>query len=500
MSASILNPDGTVANTGTLTGGATAHAVLSDGNDATYVALTNGQLAWCSLGAPSPSIPGTARILRLDLYVRAFGFGWGTDPPIVEAGIYGTGYSVVKTSVPVTSLRTWVATYVDGAFDPGDASFSIKNIGQSSLVVCGASMVATWVAKPVVDVTDVSPDPLTENNRPTLGWANTLDAAGGGQFQAELKVFTDAVYGGGGFDPDTSTPYLEADIAGAGVSHRFAEILENDTYRAYVRVAQWPNFQGELFRSDWAYDQFTVNVPLPAVPNLSVSAEPAASPVGRVKLTLTANSGDATTNAFQVQKLIDGAWEDLRTVDGDGVVGTVPATIYDYESEVGETLTYRARAIHHYSESDAYSDWTADQTTTLSPTSWALVHPTIPSESINVELRSFAGHSREARKSIKQPLGRPDAVVISDVRGPESGEIVIRLSDDAVRDAVMAAVGLDVPLYLRPAVGHHERSRWVTFGNEQITRVVDQSWIDERDGSYEWTEVAAPIGNLTAWT
>lgn len=500
MTLSLMACDGTIANTGTLQGGATAHEILADVSPSNYVALASGALVWCTLGTPGPSIPGDATVIKTEIYLTGYPFAF--DPPIARTTLAGEGGAIDQRSITPPQGQ-WVGAYLIGEYDPDDASFAVENIAPSTaggIVLYAAEGVVTWVAKPETAV--IAPTgTLTEDNRPTVTWQNTLDTDGGAQFAAEVKIFNDAQYGAGGFDPETSTPFASGSIIGQATSWTPEEGLPNDTYRAYVKVSQYPYLQITGVESDWEYGGFVVDVPLPAVPDLAATADPDASPVGRIELTIDGNSGDATTDELQVQRLEDGEWVDIRTLNGDGLIdGSFPATIYDYDAPVDELVSYRARAIHNYSSSDAYSGWTATETATLSPISWALIHPTDPTLSQKVTLRSFTGYGREPRQSIKQPLGRSDAVVISDTRGPESGSIVFRLEDDAARDDVVGLIELEVSLLLRPATGDHERSRWVAIGGEQIARAIDKSWIDERDGTFEWTEVSRPGGNLAAWT
>lgn len=494
MSASLASPDATVANTGTVTGaGGDADLALRDGDDATFVTLMPGELILCTFGAPSPSLAAGSMVVRNDLIVRTF----ATAGAVLKANIANADAGEERSSVPPNVLRTWVPVSLVGDYDPGSASFALTNTGSWVIAVYGVSLATYWATKPVTNVTAPT-GTLTEDNRPTITWANTLDAVGGAQFSADVKVFTDAQYGAGGFDPDDSDAYLSTQIIGQETSHQFQEALEDDTYRVYVQVRQFPNFLAE-HESDWNYEQIVVNVPQPGLPTITATAEPTATPAARVKLELADSAGETATEHFQVQRKVGDLWENIRTVAGGGLVDGDGATIYDYFVPVDETLTYRARAVADLTNGTSYSDWTADETATLSPTSWSLIHPTRPSLSENVTLRSLSGHDRGARQTVKQPVGRSDAVVISDTRLAESGQIVFRLADDATRDAIMGLAGLEVPLLLRPASGHHERSRWIVLGDESITRVVDKSWLDERDGSYSWTEVAEVTDDLAAW-
>lgn len=506
MGASFANPDATLANTGAVTGGADADDVLRDGSDSTFVALEPDEYLWVSFSnTESPAIPAGATIIKIETYVMAWpGFwGYGDVPIICETTLAGTGYSNIQSIVPV-SYRTWSAAQVAGtANDPDTATAVVKHTGSGgALVVTGMVNLITWVAKPVVDVT-LPTGTLTEDNMPTVEWANTLDATGGGQFIAEIKIFNDAQYLAGGFDPSTSTPVASGSFIGGTTEWDCDVLLPNDTYRAYVRVMQYPSFQYEIW-SDWNYEGFVVNVPVPAVPTMTLTAQPAATPVGRVKIDLDDNAGAATTDQIQVQRLNNDTdeWEDIRTLLGGGIVDPAswPTTIYDYEGTPGVVESYRARAVHNYSTADAFSDWSSTGTVTLSDADWSLIHPTDPRLSVRVDLFSFEGYTREARQTVKQPLGRTDAVVLTDTRMDETGNLSFKLTDDADLAAVTAMANYAIPVLLRPAAGHHEPNRWVILGNETITRRIDGGHFAWRDGVYDWNKVSRPEGDLVVWT
>lgn len=39
----------------------------------------------------------------------------------------------------------------------------------------------------------------------------------------------------------------------------------------------------------------------------------------------------------------------------------------------------------------------------------------------------------------------------------------------------------------------------MALGNEEITRIIDKSWTDERDASYEWRVVGRPSDPVESW-
>ena len=107
----------------------------------------------------------------------------------------------------------------------------------------------TYVEKPVVS--GVAPDgTISDTNQPVILWGTTLDADGGPQHAARIKIFTAAQYGAGGFDPALSAPTIDSgDIFGTADSWTVSQILPDGTYRAYVSiepVGQRPGARFEL--------------------------------------------------------------------------------------------------------------------------------------------------------------------------------------------------------------------------------------------------------------
>lgn len=181
---------------------------------------------------------------------------------------------------------------------------------------------------------------------------------------------------------------------------------------------------------------------------------------------------------------------------GYRVAGSAPPTIVDYEAPSAEVVQYRVRAVHEFTDTgtESFSDWALAEDT-LDSGYW-LTHPFAPSQTREVTLRSFAGHDRPARNTVIQPLGRRDAVVITETRQAENGTVVFRGADDNMRDTLMALADARLPLLLKFPDDAHEPDRWVVLGDESVQRIVDHSWADERDVSYGWTKVARPDGAL----
>lgn len=483
MSSAILVPDSTVTNTGALTGGASAHAVLLDLNDATYVTLDPTEVV--EVGFTNPSLPAGAVVTRVDVLLRVAA-AVGDAPGLLITLLTVDGEDDQRTAyINSAVFRQWTAASVSGSNDPDTTTVRLQ-AALDAIVVSLSWATVYYVEQPVVDVTAPT-GTLTNDNQPTVTWTNTLDADGGAQFAATVRVFDEATYTDGGFDPDTSDAIAETSFFGAATSWQMPAILENGDYRAYVQVAQLVN------TSDWEYEAFTVDVPLPAQPTFLLDGEP---DHGRTKIELAANSGEATTDGAQVQVRIDGEWRDVRTPDGDGRVAfTTTGTLYDFEAP-NRLTRYRARSYAEDTGSFAYSSWVEAEVARGS-TKWFFKHPTQWIYNVGCDLRSFPGHSRESNQTIHRPLGSSTAIAIGDgTRGPETGTVVIRSPDDVALGLVQRLASLGATVLMQPPSDHHERDRWVVLGTETAERLIDKAWSDERDIAYEWTEVTRPDGNL----
>ena len=503
MTVVYLNPDTTTTNTGTVTGGGgDADAVMRDSSDSTYITLNPGEVVDFTvddLSLPAGAIPVAAQ----GAYRLKTVFAYGRTRRATLLATIGSGSNLwnqtvdVNWSTPTGIVAAGVAFPTDSQIDV--AWMKAANSGSSGdLIVYECSIRVVYLIKPVVTVTSPTAT-LTEDNSPTVTWTTVWDTdftPANGVYR--VKVFSAAEYGAGGFDPETSTATLDSGVQTLGTStaqtHNFSTPLANGTYRAYVKVSAFTDAP-DVQWSAWDYEGFVVDVPAPGVPSVVVTPD---DENGRIKLDIDSTTGDASTDAFVIEAERAEGWVPIRTVEGDGRISDDPAEVWDYEAENGVATTYRVRAVHSYTDADAYSDWET-QAGYLSG-DWWLKHPTIPYYNVQVTLRSFVGYSRAGRQSIQQPLGRTDAVVISDARGAETGEITFRCRDDETMLKIRRLASETVPLWLQAKAGDHERSRWIILGDEQITRLIDHSWSAERDATYTWTEVVRPAGNLVSWT
>lgn len=302
MTVSILRPTSTVRNgTSTIGGGAASrHAAVSDDSDTTYVDITG---AWPStttdFGFTLPSVPSGAAFIGVVPSVRALCAGSPGWPVVSMGGLVACGDTYAGSAINVgPDAQVFVLNGAFGDADPLQLSIWRNGSGSAIVRLIEVFMNVVYVVRPVVDVTAPT-GTLTETNRPTVEFQVTYDpnstGADGGDRQ--IKVFTDAVYGGGGFNPDTSMPYWSATKASnpeLDSGSIQTGTLGNDTYRAYVQakdeVSGW---------SDWDYVEFTVNVTPPGAAVVNITDDP---DNGRVSLAIVTDNVPVTTDGVLVER------------------------------------------------------------------------------------------------------------------------------------------------------------------------------------------------------
>lgn len=491
MTVVVLRPNGTTSNTATLVGAATAHAALSDDSDASYLDFVGGNLAELTVGdvtlpagAVMKSVQARARLSGSDQVDLIYVSGGSV---IAGAGSqFGPGAASTVTVGPPNATAS-VALI--------NAATHVANLtGGGSARLFEAMLDVTYAAKPVV-VVDAPTGTVTTTNQPLVSWTNTLDAAGGAQTRATVKIFTAAQYGAGGFDPATSTATASETVTGAATSQTLAAVLPNDTYRAYVQVAQTVN--GAEHASDYAFSGFVINVTPPANP--TVVATPVAA-AGRNEILITSGGGATSTDRVELQRSTDGGttWAAVR--NSETTAGTIayaaPVTIYDYEAPNGSTTDYRARALHNYSGLYAASAWV--QTTALwTSTSGWLKDPLAPAVNAPVALVAYGQVQRSTRAGVFQPLGAELALVVSDTRASMTGEAQARTTTTAQRDVLQAAAERQAILLLQAPAGSGEPDRYVRIGDISTARQVENVNRAMRTLTLPWVEVAAPVGVQT---
>ncbi len=499
MSVVVVRPDATSVAGATLVGGATTHAVLADDSDASYAQSVSGAI---NVGFANPTIPAGAIIksaaARIRQSVASTGPTWGVvsgELSIVQILVGTTTILTLSTgSAAAPSAATLNATTMSVSWG--------NNPGAVAARLYEVYLDVTYVAKPVIVVNNPT-GTITTTNMPLVSWTNTLDADGGPQLGYRVKIFSAAQYGAGGFDPATSTPTLQAGggtdplthVIGATPSWQPTTPLADGTYRAYVHVFQnvVPG-TASVPVSDWTYSQFTIDVDLPAVPTITVTAQPAS---GRNQIVLSSNAGTATTDALDLERSLDAGvtWVPVRHAAGllSRVTGT-SGTFYDREAPNGVAVLYRARALHNYSGLYAASAWTASASGTWTSTAWWLKAPNTPGLNQIIELVTYGDVTWPARQGIFAVLGASRPTVVRDVRGAAQGSSTIRTNTDAARDLLLDVAAADMTLLLQGPLAAGEPDRYISVGDLTQVRMIENVNKPRRTFTLPWHEVVQPDG------
>lgn len=503
MTVQTLRPTSTVATNGTPTGAVSVAAALLDDDDASYATFA-GQFAEMTMD--DFALPAGALITRTIIRLRTSKVGNN----VVADGMFTIpgGDELSRLSALVTWLSAFTHSgdvrYVERTETEIDAAH-LYVIGTGfvpspgSLRVYEAYVDVYYVEVPVI-VADGLTGVITDDDTPTVEWSVTLDSEGGAQTFYEVKVFDDATYSGGGFDPGTSEPAASSgELSGPGTSWTIDTALIDGDYKPYVRVAQ--TFNGAVQWSDWQEGSlFVIVLDRPAEPSVLVTAEPTRA---RIRLDITDEPGGTVdTDRFQVQRSDDDGetFIDVRTVDGDGMVANDggSAIVWDLEVPNGVVVTYRVRAVHDFETgSSSRSGWTEAQGSWESRQQW-LKHPTDTSLNTPVMFQSQPGHRRPARQGEFQPLSSNDVTVISDTRSPARGELTL-IVEETYLERFEALLASGVPILIQTPPDQKWFYTWVSFGDLDATRYADKAWIEEGLNAAPWVQQTRPPGNLIAW-
>ena len=352
-------PDATVsgASSFTLTGGAgTVNATLSDGSDSTFIAKSASVVGSAStlVDFATTTITSSqtvkrvrirARVLtpnangRINIYLGSrvnnqnyyhsalAARGTLTLQTLVGPWQNSSPSGTAWTQAAINGLRGKITEYND--------STDVGNIYELFIDVDVANKPTTAVSSPVGTITaTASPDVL---------WTFT-DSDGETQSYYQIKVFSDAQYGAGGFNPITATATFDSgQVASTDNTAPVGTLLNAGVYRAYVRTAKTIN--GSPFFSDYTFSDFTISVVPPSIPSMSVSWN---SSLGYASFTLTGtNPSGFASQYYVIQRSDDGGVTYSTIRNGASITpdGSFIGTAFDYEAPRGITVYYRARSV-----------------------------------------------------------------------------------------------------------------------------------------------------------
>lgn len=279
----VLRPNGDWSSwaNSPLGGPGTYWQAFSDNSDSTYAIWfgSAGSHVECSMG--NIAALGSKRIARVRAGFRGQRFNNSLN---VDSNLYihdgtsqsaSTYYFVNQNGGGMATLYgSWLTTKPSG----GEWTEAAANALRVRLEEGGGGATAPEVAEYYAEV-DIRTQPTVSiitptagqrvfSQQPTVTW--TYNAQGDTISRHRVKVFTAAVVGGGGFDPETSSAvYDSGNVAGAATSKQCtATLAYGGSYYFYVKTAT--DFNGADWWSAWASRQFYVNSP-PTVSNVTTT-------------------------------------------------------------------------------------------------------------------------------------------------------------------------------------------------------------------------------------
>ena len=269
----------------------------------------------------------------------------------------------------------------------------------------GVHRSSTTALAPTVAVTLRQTGTLTNTTQPTATWTHTLGAGGGPQAAYQLKVFTAAQYGAGGFDPATSTATFDTGVVPSSDPALLLPSLPTGvSYRVYVRTAQL--VAGALhWTVGYAFSAFTINVTAVAITLVATAVNSA----GRVDLAAT-RTASPVWQTIEWQYSYDGGvtWLALRGYGNLTAPAGTTATAVDYEAPNGVAAQYRVRGSFVTGGFTIAGAW-ATATATWSDTSPAchvwLKDPQHLARNTYVEVAAMPVMLRDRTVGVFRPIG-----------------------------------------------------------------------------------------------
>lgn len=374
-----LRPNASIATTGPSWdrfGGTTNHGVLSDQNNNTGITApgTSERTMTLGLANATGTIPGSEVITSVTPYMVMFDSRSNLNTSSTfnaKIGIFSPGYALSEGATYVSRsgnyvtikgpTSTTVPSRPDTPWSHAELDALNQHIrSQDATNYYEAYIVVETILSGTVDVT--APTGTTTDRGPVVVWSYSIGQQYQGQ--AQVKVFSAAQYGAGGFDPWTATATASALVTdqantwdiyfdpGGGQAAR-GERLADGTYRAYVWVQQinTANWYGPDF------SEFTISDPVSVPTSLTPST---GSTVATGTPTLTAAmsaqaSGTLKKAEFEVASDSNFANNLLSLQTGQVASGTVSATV-PVGSKLAQGLWYvRVRAIDAFNSNSAWS-------------------------------------------------------------------------------------------------------------------------------------------------
>jgi hypothetical protein len=268
-----------------------------------------------------------------------------------------------------------------------------------------------------------------------------------------------------------------------------ADIAPLDAVSATVEITVKNPTAGEVWYTDHLFF---------GLGGLTVQA--AEAPGGGAALTVRGLTTVVPTWTWELHRLLPGkAPQPVRGWDGDlvdqPIIGDA-AVITDYEAPLGIPVAWRVTL--NDDDSPSSFSYTCDPITLPAEELdvW-LKDPGVPARSVRATVGTpLPTWTRPVRRGINQVHGRARPVIINDVRGSRSGDLVLVTETKDERDALWWVLNSGGPLLLQWPPGWGQEDMYVSVGDVPEAPITDLAEHMDRTWSLPLTEVDRPIGGI----
>lgn len=499
MTTATLRPNGTsAAANSSVSGAASVHAALSDDSDSSYIRSAGSPgigsvvVDMGTVTLPAGAVTKQMRVRhRVGNRVAAFGCASSVNIPGSEnsdpAALQVSGTSAVAIATYVSAYAA--VTLSQATIDALQLTITGEVGNDTSQRHYESYIDLIYAEAPVCAITAPSGSPtITDRTSPTVSWTHTPGSDGGAQSRYEVRVFTAAEYGIGGFDPATSPASFETGQVLGSTPSILVGPLANATYRVYVRTAQTVN--GAAHWSAWDFEAFEIDVSPPVIDSIVAAPD---SADGRMIVTVERDVAEEDWDFIELQSSIDAGttWIPVRGCtlvapsDPDSWVG------YDYETAPGVEVIYRARATAVLSDIEVVGPWASSNSEQWETSKLWVKALTNTPLSMQVALRDVPAPSYGVSQGAFSVLGSSSPVVVTDVRSLATGTLLIQIEDaETTEDALLALLEQTV-LLVHATPERRIRPRYIAPG--RIAHVPVARFVAEfARWSVDYIEVARP--------
>lgn len=486
MAVTTVRPNATASGSGSFTisgGSGSLHAATNDDSDSTYWSKSTSVTGQASalLDFGTTTITSSQRVKRVRIRARV-----RTPDTTGKINVYlgsrienqNYFHSALAVRGEYTTITTFVGPWFTSAPDGTDWSQASIDGLRAKVTEYNDSTAVARVYELYIDV-DVAAQPTTSASAPTgtittttapdVTWSFS-DTDGETQSYYQIKVFTDAQYGAGGFSASTSTATWDSgQVASTDNTAVVGQLLLSDTYRAYVRTAKTIN--GQPFYSNYAYSEFTISVTPPPVPTLTASWD---AVNGKATFTITGgNPVGFSSQVYEVQRSDDSGTTYSYVRNAEDIVpnGSYVGTAVDYEAPRGLVAYYRARSIGTTSGGEEMpSAWsTVQQVLVTNDETWwfkVLTDPTLNQGSVRVLAQLDT--TVDEPNTIFRPLGATRPIVVAGPLQGEDGIYQIKTITEAEWDDIYPVITHQGTILVQDPLG-----------NQKYLRITSRTWSAE---------------------